>query len=86
MCTPTWRTSQSRVFDSNVSRSINADAAHFMKDIRDSPSNSKSIIKIGGMIGCKNDCYKPGEGLNSLESEQSIYGKLNNLQKVVLIF
>ncbi len=40
-----------------------------MRDIRDSHRPGDGIIKIGGMIGCKNDCYKANEGLSSLESE-----------------
>ncbi len=68
MLTPTWRTNKSRVFDSEMSKNINIDAVRFMKDIRDSNSNKKAI-KIGGLIGCKNDCYRPEEGLNAAEAE-----------------
>lgn len=70
MCTPTWRASKSRVYSSNASRSINSDASIFMKEIRDSQAHATSIIKIGGMIGCKNDCYQPDEGLGITESQQ----------------
>ena len=70
MCTPTWRANKSRVYESNVSQSINTDASYLMKAIRDSQSSSKLVIKIGGMIGCKNDCYLPDEGLSIADSEQ----------------
>ncbi len=70
MCTPTWRTSQSRVAESNVDRTINADAVRFMQNLRDEQRSVNGVIKIGGMIGCKNDCYKPDEGLTAAESEQ----------------
>ena len=69
MCTPTWRANKSRVLNSNVSQSINTDASYFMKSIRDSQKNCELIIKIGGMIGCKNDCYLPDEGLSISDSE-----------------
>lgn len=69
MCTPTWRANKSRVFGSNINHSINTDASYFMKEIRDSQSNRNLVIKIGGMIGCKNDCYLPGEGLSIADSD-----------------
>ena len=69
MCTPTWRANRSRVYDSGVSRSVNIDAAQFMADLRDMPGNSGTPIRIGGMIGCRNDCYRPAEGLSAKESE-----------------
>jgi S-methylmethionine-dependent homocysteine/selenocysteine methylase len=69
MCTPTWRANKNRVYGSTLRRSINADAVEFMKQIRDSQNNSKPVIKIGGMIGCKNDCYLPEEGLSISDSE-----------------
>ena len=70
MCTPTWRANKSRVFRSNVSHSINTDASSFMKAIRDLQGNSNLVIKIGGMMGCKNDCYLPDEGLSIADSER----------------
>ena len=70
MCTPTWRANKSRVFRSNVSHSINTDASSFMKAIRDLQGNSNLAIKIGGMMGCKNDSYLPDEGLSIADSER----------------
>lgn len=67
LCTPTWRASRSRVQKSELSESINIDAAHFMQAIRSSQSNHE--IKIGGLVGCKNDCYKPNEGLSASEAQ-----------------
>lgn len=64
VCTPTWRAGQDRVLQSSISKSINADAALFMQEIRLHDS-----IQIGGMIGCKNDCYQPHEGLSIEEAE-----------------
>ena len=70
MCTPTWRTNQTRVNETGIQASINIDAADFLQGIRDAQSSDKENIKIGGMIGCKNDCYKPKEGLSAHEAEQ----------------
>ena len=38
MCTPTWRANHYRVSCSNISLTINIDAAKFMRNIRDTPS------------------------------------------------
>ena len=69
VCTPTWRTNKTRVKEANVPSSINIDAVHYLKEIRDSYSYKDTTIKIGGMIGCKNDCYLPEEGLSIKESQ-----------------
>jgi S-methylmethionine-dependent homocysteine/selenocysteine methylase len=70
MCTPTWRADRARVFDADVPRSINADAVSFMRETRDAQSGAGATIRIGGMVGCKNDCYRPAEGLSTPEAEQ----------------
>ena len=70
MCTPTWRTNQARVSETNISTSINIDAVNFLKELRGSQENGRKNIRIGGMIGCKNDCYQPQEALAAVEAEQ----------------
>lgn len=65
VCTPTWRAGRDRVQQSGISESINQDAVAFMQEIRGSDA-----IRIGGMIGCKNDCYQPDAGLSADEAEQ----------------
>ncbi|MCU7807288.1 MAG: homocysteine S-methyltransferase family protein [Candidatus Thiodiazotropha sp. (ex Semelilucina semeliformis)] len=79
MCTPTWRANHSRVIDSGVSPSINSDAVQFMKNISSISGNSESTIKIGGLIGCKNDCYQPDEGLSEAESDVFHSWQINQL-------
>lgn len=69
MCTPTWRASHSRVVETKINPSINIDAAHFLQGIRESQSSGHENIKIGGLIGCKNDCYRPEEGLSATEAQ-----------------
>ncbi|MGA9574453.1 MAG: homocysteine S-methyltransferase family protein [Lysobacterales bacterium] len=70
MCTPTWRTNRQRVSDTGINESINRDAVHFLQAIRESHPHAQDNIRIGGMIGCKNDCYRPGESLTVQEAEQ----------------
>lgn len=69
LCTPTWRANHLRVKASNFPMSINLDAIKFLQEFRDSQNYKKSQVKIGGLIGCKNDCYKPNEGLLVSESQ-----------------
>jgi len=69
MCTPTWRANYKRVTESQVNLNINSDAVRFMKNLRDAQDPGATMIKIGGLVGCKNDCYKPEEGLSVSESE-----------------
>jgi S-methylmethionine-dependent homocysteine/selenocysteine methylase len=70
LCTPTWRADRIRVSDSDVSPAINTDAAGFMQDLRDSHGATRANVRIGGLLACKNDCYRPSEGLSATEAEQ----------------
>jgi len=70
LITPTWRANYERVKSAEVNSSINADAVRFMLDLREGYGSDASMIKIGGAVGCKNDCYRPEEGLTSSESER----------------
>jgi S-methylmethionine-dependent homocysteine/selenocysteine methylase len=69
MCTPTWRANYERVTESQANLDINSDIVHFMKGLRDAQGLGAKMIKVGGLVGCKNDCYKPEEGLSVSESE-----------------
>ncbi len=70
ICTPTWRANQERVYECDVSHELNSEAVQFMSTLRRKQGPIKSDIKIGGLIGCKNDCYRPEEGLSTEESEE----------------
>jgi len=70
MCTPTWRANQSRVAASDITAPINQDAVRFLQQLRASQSEAGPTILIGGMIGCKGDCYRPEEALPTLEAER----------------
>lgn len=70
MCTPTWRTNQARVLETNINTSVNIDAVNFLKELRELQKSGQENIRIGGLIGCKNDCYQPQEALSTVEAEQ----------------
>ena len=70
VCTPTWRANRARVLASSIPHSINTDAVAYMRELRDSADDGRDMIKIGGMIGCKNDCYLPDEGLSVSEAKR----------------
>ncbi len=63
ICTPTWRANRERVLGADIGKNINGDAVGFLNDMRNEWEDYSSRILIGGLIGCKNDCYKPQEGL-----------------------
>jgi homocysteine S-methyltransferase len=81
MCTPTWRANQSRVAETNIHPSINVDAVHFLQGIREAEGNDGQTIKIGGLIGCKNDCYRPEDGLSAADAEEFHSWQVNQLKK-----
>jgi S-methylmethionine-dependent homocysteine/selenocysteine methylase len=70
ICTPTWRANRVRVFESDTEQTINEDAVKFMQETRRELSRRPDRVRIGGLIGCKNDCYRPSESLTENEAEQ----------------
>ncbi len=79
MCTPTWRCNKERLENCDAPMDINQDAVRFLKSIRSAQKGNQENIKIGGLIGCKNDCYKPEEGL-SLEKAKAFHAwQINEL-------
>ena len=66
---PTWRANHERVEKARVNPAINADAVRFMLELRDRYGSAAPMIKVGGVIGCRNDCYLPEQGLSISESE-----------------
>ncbi|MES9870047.1 MAG: homocysteine S-methyltransferase family protein [Sedimenticola sp.] len=81
VCSPTWRANKSRVNEADISNSINGDAVSYMRALRDSENSSDNAVKIGGMIGCKNDCYLPGEGLSVTEARDFHSWQIEQLAK-----
>ncbi|MCP4472366.1 MAG: homocysteine S-methyltransferase family protein [Gammaproteobacteria bacterium] len=62
----TWRANEERIRASRFfDRAVNEDNVQFLKDIRDSYSNSGISIIIQGDIGPGGDAYKPEEALDT---------------------
>lgn len=80
MCTPTWRANAARVEETGIDPSINIDAVSFLRQIRDAQPARDRIIRIGGLVGCKNDCYRPEESLSTTEAEQFHAWQLQQLK------
>ena len=66
---PTWRTNRERVAEAGVNPEINRHGVDFIKSIRDQAGDSASMIAVGGLLGCKNDAYKPEQGLSPEQAE-----------------
>ncbi|MBW2605783.1 MAG: homocysteine S-methyltransferase family protein [Deltaproteobacteria bacterium] len=69
ICTPTWRANQERISEAHISDDINGDAVKFFRHLKESWGAQAANIFIGGLIGCKNDCYKPDEGLSEHDAK-----------------
>jgi homocysteine S-methyltransferase len=69
LTTPTWRANRERVKNARLNPNVNADCARFLFGLRAAQGPDAAMIKIGGFIGCKNDCYLPEEGLSAAEAE-----------------
>lgn len=67
---PTWRTNLERVAEAGVNPEINRHGVDFIKSIRDQAGDSASMISVGGLLGCKNDAYKPEQGLSPAQAEK----------------
>jgi homocysteine S-methyltransferase len=69
ICTPTWRANPERIATAGITRDVNGDAVAFLKQLKHQWMNRPSSLFIGGLVGCKNDCYKPIEGLSTDAAE-----------------
>ncbi|MBL7004405.1 MAG: homocysteine S-methyltransferase family protein [Gammaproteobacteria bacterium] len=69
IASPTWRTNKERVQASGINSNVNIDAVQYLKQIvQHSPVNIP--VKVGGLMGCKNDCYLPEEALSIDEAKE----------------
>lgn len=85
LCTPTWRANKERVEASKQRKDINVEAAKFMKELV-ADETRKVTAKIGGLIGCKNDCYLPGEALSFDEARDFHEWQINELASAAVDF
>jgi S-methylmethionine-dependent homocysteine/selenocysteine methylase len=69
LCTPTWRANLERATEDERHRAINRRAAEFLRELREARPEPGSI-GIGGLIGCRHDCYRPDQSLDPGEAER----------------
>jgi len=70
LCSPSWRANRERVEEMSVELDLNGDAVRMLKEFRAEQGEFASRILIGGLIGCKNDCYRPDQGLSVDEARR----------------
>ena len=84
--TPTWRANQERTSTANITRDVNGDAVRFLKRIKERWGPWAANIIVGGLIGCKNDCYKPDEALSTSEAQAFHLWQVTQLAKAGVDF
>jgi homocysteine S-methyltransferase len=65
LCAPTWRIDKARIAEAGFDKSLLFDAVSFMRKLQKRRQVPSSEVFIGGLIGPKNDCYKPEQALSS---------------------
>lgn len=73
LSTPTWRANHERVSEEGRHLEVNGDAVAYLNELKKKWGTWAGQIGIGGLIGCKNDSYKPDEGL-SIADATSFHG------------
>lgn len=80
ICTPTWRANRERVLKAGGDSRINQDSVTFLKDLITANGYGPDFeVKIGGTLGCMNDCYLPEEALSAESSEDFHAWQVNEL-------
>jgi S-methylmethionine-dependent homocysteine/selenocysteine methylase len=69
VCTPTWRANPERLQSAGIEANVNRDAAEFLLGLRKGFPTFAPSVYVGGLLGCKNDCYKPEEALTTAQAE-----------------
>lgn len=67
--TPTWRANHERVSEGDIQLDVNGDAVKYLNDLKKKWGTWANKIGIGGLVGCKNDCYRPNEGLSIIDAK-----------------
>lgn len=86
LCTPTWRANHERVLAAQIPLSVNRDAVRLMAGLRRSSDRAERMVRIGGMIGCRNDCYRPDKGLSAEDAERFHSWQIHELAKAGVDF
>ncbi len=62
--TPTWRANRERLVRAGERRDLNADGVAFIREIQAGWQEwGREKIIVGGLMSCKNDCYRPEQAL-----------------------
>ncbi len=72
LCAPTWRIDQVRLAEAGFDKSLLFDAVSFMRKLQQQWQTTDSEVFIGGLLGPKNDCYKP-EQAESAEAAEAFH-------------
>jgi homocysteine S-methyltransferase len=80
ICAPTWRAGSERLLEAGIKSDVNGDAVKFLKDLRGEWGPWQKNIFIGGLVGCKNDCYRPDM---CLEQEAATAYHLQQIDRLV---
>jgi homocysteine S-methyltransferase len=70
LCAPTWRADRARIEQAGVPETINRDAVTYMRGLRDRWDHPRSPVLVAGLVGPKNDCYQPSQGLSESEASR----------------
>jgi S-methylmethionine-dependent homocysteine/selenocysteine methylase len=68
LCAPTWRVDRERIAQAGVPQTINQDAVKFMLALRDQWDLPQAAVLVAALVGPKNDCYQPSQGLSEKEA------------------
>ena len=71
--TPTWKASPDRLRDAGVAadNTLNRDGVRFLDSLRSTFGDYAKKILIGGLMGCRNDAYRPEQALS--ENQAAVY-------------
>ncbi len=67
--TPTWRANRERIEAAGEARDLNGDGVRFLRGLG-AGREAGAPVWIGGQMGCRNDCYRPEEGLSATAAER----------------
>lgn len=79
LCSPTWRANRERVSAGRAPEQINRDNIRFLKEL--AAQYPQVPVRIGGMLGCRNDCYKAHEALTAEEAEDFHMWQIEELSR-----
>ncbi|MBW2240097.1 MAG: homocysteine S-methyltransferase family protein [Deltaproteobacteria bacterium] len=84
--TPTWRANHERLSEANIQRDVIGDSVKFLNSLREEWGSWKDKIIIGGIIGCKNDSYRPNEGLSKEDARAFHHWQIDRLTQAGVDF